>query len=205
MTNNISSLKEEAKKVIEHTKGEVRIATIQTHFQYIKEKKGEEGVKKVLEKLKELGYPIDLLELQKQGPLEWIPTGLGDLVILVAKEVFGWTDKDIFDMGNSAPKYSFIVRMLMKTFLSITKVFKESPKYWEKHFTSGKLETIEINEKEKYLILHLKHWCHPLMCIFYSGYFVRIGQYTLKGKVTIEETKCMSKGDPYHEFIIRWE
>jgi hypothetical protein len=196
------SLKEEAKRVMEITKGKVRGAGIQTQIHYIRLKKGEKGVRMVEEKLKELGYP---LEFKKVKNLEWYPTGLADLVIIVAKELFNWQDKDIFEMGNNAPKYSFIVRLLMKYFLSPQRSFKESPKYWRKHFTSGVLEAHQFNEKEKYLIIRLIHQCHPVICIFYSGYFLRIAQYVIKSeKITIEESKCMSKGDPYHEFIIRW-
>jgi hypothetical protein len=196
------SLKEEAKRVMEITKGKVRGAAILTQIHYIRLKKGEEGLRMVEEKLKELGYP---LEFKKVKNLEWYPTGLGDLVIIVAKELFNWQDKDIFEMGNSAPKYSFIVRLLMKYFLSPQRSFRESPKYWRKHFTSGVLEAYQFNEKEKYLIIRLRHQCHPVICIFYSGYFLRIAQYVIKSeKITIEESKCMSKGDPYHEFIIRW-
>jgi hypothetical protein len=196
------SLKEEAKRVMEITKGKVRGAAILTQIHYIRLKKGEEGLRMVEEKLKELGYP---LEFKKVKNLEWYPTGLADLVIIVAKELFNWQDKDIFEMGNSAPKYSFIVRLLMKYFLSPQRSFRESPKYWRKHFTSGVLEAYQFNEKEKYLIIRLRHQCHPVICIFYSGYFLRIAQYVIKSeKITIEESKCMSKGDPYHEFIIRW-
>jgi len=197
------SLKEEKEKIFQLAKGYVRAATIQTHYNYIREKEGEEGVKKVQEKLKELGGYIDP---QKLDPLAWIPLAPVDLVIVVAKDVFNWTDQDIFNMGNSAPKYSFIVKILMKTFLSIEKTFRVCPEYWRKHFTSGELISYKLNKKEKYLVLRLKHPCHPLLCVFYKGYFLRIGQYVIKSKkITIKETKCMSKGAPYHEFVISWE
>ena len=198
-----TSLKEEKEKIFQLAKGYVRATTIQTHFNYIREKKGEEGVKKVQEKLKELGSYIDP---QKLDPLAWIPLAPVDFVIAVAKDVFNWTDEVIFDMGNSAPKYSFIVKILMKTFLSIEKTFQESPKYWRKHYTSGELTACKINKKEKYLVLRLKHPCHPLLCIFYKGYFLRIAQYVVESKeITIKETKCMSEGAPYHEFVISWK
>ena len=201
MTKN-TSLKEELKEIMKITKGKVRGAAIQTHVYYIQEKKGKMGVRMVEEKLRELGC---FIELNKIKAMEWYPTGFADLVIVVAKKIFNWTDKDVFDMGNNAPKYSFIVRLLMKYFLSPQRVFKESPKYWRKHFTSGVLETQQFNEKEKYMVVRLKHRCHPTLCTFYRGYFLRIAQYTIKSeKITIEETKCMTKGEPYHEFIIKW-
>ena len=204
MSNQDFILKDEAKKVMEMTLGDVRAVTLQTHFRYIREKEGEEGLRKVLDKFKELGYPMDPAKLK---PLDWVKTALADLAVIVAKYTFGWEDKDVFDMGNQAPKYSLIVKLFLKTFLSLKRVFQECPKYWAKHFTEGTLKATEFNDKEKYLILHLKHSCHPIICIFYAGYFLRIGQYVMTQgtKITIEETKCMSKGSPYHEFLIRWE
>ena len=196
------SLREEIEKTM-RIKGKGIGAAIQTHVHYIREREGKEGVKKVQDRLKELGYSINF---EKIEAMERVPLSLSYLVVLLAKEVFNWTDSDIFDMGNNAPKYSFIVKMVMKYFLSSKKSFQESPKYWRKHYDVGELETHQFNEKEKYMILRLKHQCPPTICVFYRGYFLRVAQYTIKSnKVTIEETKCINKGDPYHEFLIRWE
>lgn len=196
------SLEEEIDRTM-RIKGKGIGAAIQTHVHYIRERKGEEGVKKVQDRLKELGYPIDFKKIKAT---ERVPLSLSYLVVLVAKEVFNWQDSDIFDMGNNAPKYSFIVKMVMKYFLSARKSFQESPKYWRKHYNVGELQTYQFSEKEKYMILRLKHQCPPTICVFYCGYFLRIAQYTTKSeKVTIKETKCISRGDPYHEFVIRWE
>lgn len=200
----INSLEEEARGLIKITKGRVRGAAIQHHIQYIQEREGKDGVRRMEEKLKELGHPVNF---QKIKALEWVSLGMADLVVLCSKYLFDWSDQDIFDMGNNAPKYSFIVKLLMKHFVNIKKNFKESPRYWRLHFTpeAGTLQAHELNEEKGYLIVRLIHRCHPIMCTYYCGYFLRIAQYTLKVESpTIEETKCMSKGHPYHEFIIRW-
>jgi len=114
---------------------------------------------------------------------------------------------DIFEMGNSAPKYSFIVKLLMKFFLSPLRSFKEGPNYWKKHYDFGILDTHELNEKEKYLVIRLKEYkFHPIICIYFQGYFQRIAQYVIKSeKFTTEETKCMHRGDLYHEFVVHWQ
>jgi len=184
--------------------GNVRGTVFRTHAEYIRYRQGEEGVKAVEKKLKELGYPLKFKEFRHLG---WYPEALSVLVIITAKELFNWTKSDIFDMGNSAPKYSFIVRLLMKTFLSIRRCFEETPKYWKKHYDFGVLEPYEINEKEKYVIVRLKEYkFHPIICIYFTGYFLRVTQFVLKNtKITSEETKCMFKGDPYHEFLVKWQ
>ncbi len=198
-----SSLKEEADRLMKQ-KGNIRGAVLKTHAVYIRHREGEEGVKKVEEKLKELGYSLKFKEIKLMG---WYPDGLRVLAMLCAKKLFNWTEKDIFEMGNTAPKYSFIVSLFMKYFLSVKDSYEASPGYWRKHFDFGELEAPEFNEKEKYLVVRLKGYkSHPLECVYQRGYFLRIAQYVIKSKkITIEETKCPFRGDRFHEHIIRWE
>lgn len=197
------TLKEESAKLME-IKGNVRGEVLRVNVAYIKFREGEEGLVLVEEKLKELGFPLKLKGFKS---LKWYPESLSVLIILIAKEIFNWKDKDIFEMGNSAPKSSFIVQLLMRNFLSSRKSFEESPKYWKAHFDFGELETYEFNEEEKYFTILIKGYkFHPIMCIYYSGYFLRIAQLFIKSeKITVEETKCVFKGDPYHEYIIKWQ
>jgi len=184
-------------------KGNVRGGVIQANVVFIRGKTGEEGLRAIENKMAEFGYPFEFNKI-KIG--EWYPEALSVSIILVAKDLFNWTEKDIFEMGNSAPKYSFISKIVMRYFLSLEKIIKEIPNYWKSHFDFGELESYKFNEKEKYLILHEKGYkFHPLLCIYHSGYFLRIAQFAIKSKeITTEETKCMFKGDPYHEYIIKW-
>lgn len=195
--------KEEAEKLIK-IKGNVRGDNILTNVEYVREREGEEGVKKLEKKLAELGYPLKFKEIQS---LEWYPIGWGVLEILVIKEIFNWTDKDVFEMGSFAAKVSFMVRTLMKYFISPEKSFKESPRYWQKNFDFGELEAYELNEKGKYAIFRLRNFkVHPILCINHAGYFLQMARYVLSAKESkIKETKCVFKGDPYREYTITWK
>ncbi len=195
--------KEEITKLIK-VPGKVRGQPFITDIEYLKNKVGEEGVVLLKKKIKEWG---DLFDYEKIETMEWYPIGFRVLSLLAIKETFNWGDKEIFDLGNAAPKHSFIVKLLMKYFLSPLRTFQESPKYWEKHYNIGGVECVELNEKKKYGIVRVKNFkIHPIFCIFHRGYFLRLAQYVLKSdKITIEETKCMFKEDPYHEFLIKWE
>jgi len=197
------SLKEEANRLMQ-IKGNSRGEMLRTHAIYISYRKGEEGVKLIEKKMEELGYPLNFEGIR---PLSWYPEALSVLVVLLAKDVFRWEDSDIFDMGNSAPKYSFIAKLLMKYFISPKRCFEESPEYWRKHFDFGELETPEFSEREKYLVVRVKGYkFHPIMCNFQAGYFARIAQFIIKDeKIAIEETKCIYKGAPYHEYVISWK
>lgn len=184
--------------------GNNRGAILQTHAVYIRHKQGDEGVKMLEEKLKELGHPLKFEEVK---PLSWYSEALSILIMVAAKDIFNWTDADIFEMGNMAPKSSFIVKLFIKYFVSLQKCFEQVPEHWRKNADYGEMEAHELNEKEKYVILWVKNSkSHPVSCIYRAGYFLRIAQFVIKSKkITIEETKCMFKGDPYHEYIIRWE
>lgn len=203
MTNNQKSLKQIADEVVK-VKGNVKGEVFHTHERYIRYRKGEEGIRAVEQKLEELGYPLKFKEIK---PLKWYRDAYSILVIITAYKIFNWTESDIFDMGQSAPAYSLIVKLLTKYFISPRIGYEAAPKYWKKHFDFGKMETPEFNDKEKYCVVRLKEYkFHPIICVFLSGYFVTFGRMVLQGKnVTIEEPKCMHRGDSYHEWVVRWE
>lgn len=202
MANN-QITKEEVKKLME-IPGKARGAVFQTDAEYVREKKGEKGILMVKEELKKIDCPIDYEIIKATS---WHPVGLRAVSLLVIQKVFNWSDKEIEDMGNTAPKYSFIVGLLMKYFLSFPMTYKKSPAYWKEHYTAGELEAPDYDLKKKYYIIRLKDFkIHPILCAYLGGYFMRIGQFVLKGiNFKAKETKCMFKGDIYHEYLVRWE
>ena len=197
------SLKEIADEVMK-IKGNVKGEAIRTDFIYVLEKKGEEGIRLIEEKYKQLGYEFKFKDIKSFG---WYPESYSVLLSLIIMDVFGWTEKDIFEMGNCSPKYSFIVRTILHYFVSVDMVFKEVPVYWKKHYDFGEIEAVELNKIEKYLVFRVKDYkFHPIMCIYQSGYFLRIGQYSIQSpKITVEELKCVFKGAPYHEYRLSWK
>lgn len=202
MVNN-QITKEEIKKLME-IPGKASKQTLIVDLEYVKYKKGKEGVELLKKKIEEWGNPIDY---EKVKLTEWYPIGLRALSLLALKETFGWGDKEIIDLGFSSHKVSFLYKAILKYAVSIKKVCEIFPKAIKKFFTIGTAECFEINEKEKYLILHLKDFkVHPVMCTLWKGCFLGSFSFVIKGKnITIEETKCMFKGNPYHEYVIRWE
>lgn len=172
--------------------------------EYLLSKEGEEALKKVEEATREMGYPIDYAGIK---PLEWYPLGLWIVHLLAVKQALNWGDKDIFAMGNAAPKFSIVVKMLLKYFVSLKQSYNQAPHYWRKHFTVGKITLPKFHEEDKWLIVRLEDVkLHPIACALLAGYFLRIGQYVIKSRhITIEEVKCMHRGDPYHDFLFKWQ
>ncbi len=96
--------------------GKVKGEVFRNHAEYIKYKEGDEGLKKVEDKMASLGAPVKLMEMNS---MTWYSEGLSSLVIIVAKEVFNWTEEDIFEWGRFRTKVSFIMKTMTRMFLSI--------------------------------------------------------------------------------------
>lgn len=202
MKTNKNIIAEEIKE-LKKLNGEVKGVPFITDLEYVRSKKGEEGLKALEKETEKLGWPIRYKEIQST---KWYPIGLRVVSLLACQKVFGWEEKEIFEMGNAAPKRSLIIRILMKYLVSLKKVCEKAPEFWSKHFAFGSCEVPDYNEKEKYIIVHLKDCkIHPLYCIYLAGYILRLFQFVIKGKAKIEETKCMFRGDPHHEYKIIWE
>lgn len=184
--------------------GEIRGVVFVTDSQYVLKKEGQEVLQKVEETTKKMGYPIKFKDIK---PFRWYPVGLYVVFLLAVKKTLAWGDKEIFDMGNAAPKQSVVVKMILKYFVSLKKSVAEISNYWRKHFTIGKISCPEFHEEEKWLIIRMEDIkIHPILCTLLSGYFLRIAQYVIKSpKINIKETKCMFRNDPYHDFLFTWE
>jgi hypothetical protein len=181
--------------------GEVRGVVFQTDAKYVLEKEGEEGLKKLEKRVRERGYPIDYRTVEA---LNFYPLGLRGISLLLIKDTFGCGDEEIREMGYAAPQTSFIVKLLVKFSADWKKFISEIPGIWIKHWTRGKIEVPKTDEKTKEVVLRLKDVkIHPILCLYLEGYFKRIYEFVVgKGKGEVKETKCMFKGDPYHEYVV---
>lgn len=187
--------------------GKTRGVVFQTDAQYVKDKQGEGGLKKVETLLKKINCPIDYHRVKATS---WHPIGLRVVSLLAVREAFNWGEKEVEEMGSAAPKYSFIVRLLLKYFISFETTYKKSPAYWEKHYTVGKLDVpdYKLGEKTGYGVIRLKEFnVHPIICPYLKGYFATMFRLVLKEvkNFNAEELKCVHRGDSYHEFKIKWD
>ncbi len=198
---NLKGIADEIMSQEGNVKGEV----FRTHAGFIKYKEGDGGVTMVENEMREIGYPIDL-ENAKTG--EWYKEALSALVIVVAKEVFDWTEDDVYEMGSSAPKQSFIVKVFIKHFASIDDVLKKVGQYWHKHFDFGSIEVGEFNKEENYIIVKIKDYrFHELVCgPYFRGYLNCIARFSIKSdKIETEQIKNVFHGDLHNEYLIKWE
>ena len=183
-------------------KGRVRGAVFETDAAYIRNRFGAEGTAKVEAALGELGHPM---AYDKVNSMEWFPLGLRAISLLVIKDLFKWSDADMKDMGDAAPKYSFIVKLLMKFFVSPRMAFNHAPEYWVKHYDIGRLEPVELDEVSGNAVIHLHDFkVHPLYCRYLEGYFQRLFKFMYpSSRISIRETKCMCIHGSHHEFRVK--
>jgi hypothetical protein len=196
--------KETVKKLME-IKGEVKGVTFKTDAEHILKEKGEEGLKRLEAELENLGCPIKYQEIKTMFSY---PVGLRVISLLAIKKVFGYDDKKIEEMGLLATKRSLIVKLFVRYFLSLQRVFsKEAPLLWKQHYSIGELIPVELNEEKKYAILRLKDFnVHPVLCRYLGGYFCGIVQLIVKSsQIDFEERKCTFRGDEYHEYLLKWK
>ena len=194
------------KKVIKNllrARGEVRGATLIGDREYIVGHCGKSKLKEVEKKLKELG--VDL-KYEKIKDLEFYPAGLRVISLLAIAEVCNLDKEGVKNLCSLQPKFSLVLKLFSKFLLSTKKAFEQAPNFWREHFTTGELSVKEVNEEKGYVILRLKNFkMYPLYCKCLEGYIKGIAKIIVgSDKVTCEETKCVFKGDPYHEFLIKW-
>lgn len=182
--------------------GKVKGTGIKTHGEFILKEEGEEGLKKLENTMVRLGYPIKFKEIRATT---LYPFGAEAVILVAIKRLFNYDNKKFQEMGKFHAKSSLIIRLFMKYFVSLQRMAKEGPKIWRRYFTVGDLEAVEINEEKKRLIFRVQNFkFHPLHCQILMGSLPTIIQMILGKPVIYEETKCLYRGDDYHEFLVKW-
>lgn len=194
--------KELAQRIIEETKGEARGMGFKADWNAVSQRVGPEGLKKLESKMEEVGFPLKYKDIKA---MDFYPLGLDTISLLAIRDTFGFTEKDFMELGASAVKFSLFFKIVFRYFVSLHLIVKEASKLWRDHYTVGELKVPEINEKQKYVIVRIENFnIHHITCLILKGYLSKPIQMTLNRPVTCEETKCISWGDDYHEFLIKW-
>lgn len=185
-------------------KGQIRGVVFYTDANYVLEKEGDDGLKKLEKRVKDFNYPIDY---RKTDKTTYFPVGLRAISLILIKDTFNWSDEEIRKMGWNAPSISPIIKIFMRFFSSVKMIAEKVPNMWTNHYHNiGKLSAV-TDEKKKYFILKLEDFkVHHLFCVYLSGYFTRVVSFALNTKkIDCRETKCSFRGDKYDEFTITWE
>ena len=200
---------DEIKQMMETT-GKIKGSAFRGELEYILAKKGEEGLKAVEKKTEELGHPIRYREIKET---RWYPIGLKMISFFAFLSAFNWGKKELAEIAESSVKVSYIVRFFMKHFASPKKIFKvAAPRLWKRYFSVGSFEAADFYNIEKrggggQGVLRIRDFkLHPFHCFYLGRFFIGIAKLTDSRfkEINIEETKCMFKGDDYHEYLLKW-
>ncbi len=189
---------------LKNFQGNVKGEALRTTTEYVKRKHGDEGVKKLEEKLNELGVEIKLDEI---NPSEMISEGINALSIITCREIFNWTENDTLELGRFSFKTSFLTKSIIRYFVSLKMAINGASRLWDTYYDFGELKITRFSEEEKIIIIRKDGYkTHPTICLQHKGYFLAGIELVLdKKNVTIEEVKCTHKGDDYDEYVLKWD
>ncbi len=193
--------KEEVEKIMS-AEGEVRGTTFKTDEAFIQREVGEDGPKKVEEELQKMGHPLKYADM---NGMDFYPIGMRILSLIAIKKALNFSDEKIKEMGSNAPRASLLIKFFMKHFLSPEKTFARSGEMWDKHYTAGKLEAVNVDIAGKTVVMRLTGVkIHPIFCTYLAGYFGGVGKLVVQKEAETKEHKCPFNGDDVHEFTIKW-
>lgn len=202
--------KELAQKLME-SPDKIRGIDFKTDENFILKEKGKEGLKKVEKRMEELGYPI---KYKKISLVSFYPLGLRVFSLLVIKDVFGWDNKKIREMGEVAPKSSLFIKIFMRFVASIEGVKKETSRTWRRYHSTGELKLIIPGPGGEFSVLRqpghscklelVNHYIHPIYCIYLEGYLQTVCEMMINTPATCREITCPFRGDKSHEFVLKW-
>jgi predicted hydrocarbon binding protein len=93
----------------------------------------------------------------------------------------------------------------MRYFLSVENIFDKAGEMWDKHYTVGEVESFDINMDKKYAVIRIYNInLHHILCDYLQGYFSSIAKMGIGEDIIAEGTKCIHRGDDYHEIVLRW-
>jgi len=187
-------------------KGEVRGASLTDGSGFMEKElgkeKAEEGGERLEKTITELGYPIKFSEIK---PMGFYPIGLLAVILVLLQRMHHFTNEQFQEMGSISSRSSLLMRLFIKYFFSLEKVVEEFPKMHRKYMTVGDAKVVEGDLEKKYVIIRIENLkLHPLHCETSKGSFLSGVKMLIKGEVTIEETKCVHRGDEYHEYLLKW-
>lgn len=173
-------------------------------IQYIKDNYGEEGFKKVFDRL---NFEDRTILSKKIIPLSWLPTSTFNNLLETADLVLGKGDRYLcYELGRyEAEKgikrfYKLFIKMGSPAF-----VIKRAPQLWKSLHDEGELKVELTSEKSGRLRLLNYKDTNKAQCRSFVGYCEKVLEMSGAKNVEMFEAKCVSKGNEYCEFIGNWE
>ena len=186
---------EEIKKM----EGEIIGSSLKTDREFIIEKEGLEGLKKVEKEMEKADYPLEYKEIDKY---KWYPVQQDFLSLLLTQKIFNWSNETIREWGRWGAKTNFIIK-LMARLVSKETISKLASKYWRKYYTKGELE-YKLDYKKRSGVVTIRDFIiYPVHLHYLEGYFYQIMCLMVPSqnlKVEGDETEESN----IHQFKVTW-
>lgn len=149
-----------------------------------------------------VGYPFKYKSL---SAMTFYPLYLGALNLVIVQRIFNYHDDKFEEIGRVSSRLPLAIRLYMKYLTSMENLIKQAPKMWKMYFSVGELKVIESDTDRGRTVLRVENFkAHPLHCQILRGYFPSLAEMMIKERVECRETKCIYRGDEYHEFVLQW-
>jgi hypothetical protein len=195
----MSIISEEDLEKIKKTEGEIIGSSLKCDREFIIEREGREGLKKIEEEMEKLGYHLTYEEIDKY---KWYPVQQDIISLLLAQKIFNWDDEIIREWGRWGAKTNFIVKLLTRL-ISKQTIVKSAPKLWRKYYTVGELD-IKLDFKKRIGIATLKNFIlYSVHRHFLEGYFYQIMSLIVPSR-NLKVGGSKSEEPNVHQFEISW-
>lgn len=184
---------------IKKMKGEIIGSSLKTDREFIIEKQGIKGLRKVEAEMEKLNYPLKYGDIDKY---KWYPVQHDFLSLLLAQQIFKWDDETMREWGRWGAKTNFIIK-LMARLVSKETISKLSSKYWRKYYTKGEME-FKLEYKKKTGVATIKDFTiYDVHARYLEGYFYQIMCLIVPSQ-NLKVEKSEYKGSNIHQFKINW-
>ncbi len=197
--------KEDFIKEVLNIKGKVRTFDFLSNLKFIKKKKGEEGIKKVKDFFRKLGF--SLIEEERK---DIFPLSFRFLLFYFLKNSLGFKKEEIEEMGRYSVKKAFLLKFFSRFFSSPAKFFLEKvPILWKKYVSIGELFPEKFDSANRKATLLLKGIDIPSKELNELG--IAYLQGVFRGWVEVvtgsEEVSCQGKkvSNEKYKFTIEWK
>ena len=193
--------KKQARELI-NIKGKVRGLALKSHAKFVASKLGVANLKKVEKKMADLGYAFDFEEINS---MDFYPIGIEGLFLVLCHSELGFKENDFIEMGTFSSKFSLIIKLFAKYFVSVEGIAEKANKVWREYYTRGILEVVELDAKQGKAVLSLTGLSvHPFHCLHVQGHIQSILQMVLGTNIEGRETECPFRGDEAHIYNFNW-
>ena len=184
---------------IRKMEGEIIGSSLKTDREFIIEKEGREGLRKVEKEMEKLGYALKYEEIDKH---KWYPVQQDFLSLLLTQKIFNWSDETIREWGRWGAKTNFIIKLLARL-VSKETIAGFASKSWRKYYSRGTMEYKLDNEKRTGTAIVKDFTIYPVHLHYLEGYFYQI-MSLVELSPNLKVKGIEAKDSNVHRFKVTW-